>query len=98
HLAGWEELLLFGGGVALVVVELALFPGHGAVAVLGVLCIVVSLVMALLDMKHVPFEVSWQLGWVTRALTTVFGSLLMTTVGMFLVSRLLPATRLGRPL
>jgi membrane-bound serine protease (ClpP class) len=98
HLAGWEEILLFGGGVALVVVELAFFPGHGAVAVVGILCIIASLVMALLNMKHVPFEVSWELGWVTKALSMVFGSILLTAIGMVVVSRLLPNTRFGKPL
>jgi membrane-bound serine protease (ClpP class) len=98
HLAGLEEILLFFGGVALVVVELAFFPGHGAVAVTGVIAIIASLVMALLNMKHVPFEVSWQLGWVTKALSMVFGSLLATAVGMVVVSRILPNTRLGKPL
>jgi membrane-bound serine protease (ClpP class) len=98
HLAGLEEILLFFGGVALIVVELAFFPGHGAVAVVGVICVIASLVMALLNMKHVPFEVSWELGWVTRALAMVFGSLLMTAIGMIVVSRLLPNTRFGKPL
>jgi membrane-bound serine protease (ClpP class) len=98
HLAGWEEILLFFGGVGLVVVELAFFPGHGAVAVVGVICIIASLVMALLNMKHVPFEVSWELGWVTRALAMVFGSLMLTAIGMIVVSRLLPNTRFGKPL
>ncbi len=98
HLAGWEEILLFGVGVVLVVVELAFFPGHGAVAVLGILMILASLVLALLNMKKVPFEVTWQLGWVTKALATVFGSLLGTAVAMFFVSRALPATRFGKPL
>jgi membrane-bound serine protease (ClpP class) len=98
HLAGWEELLLFGGGVALVVVELAFFPGHGAVAVVGVLAIIASLVLALLNMKHVPFEISWQLGWVSKALTMVFGSLLATTAAMFVVTRYLPSTRFGKAL
>jgi membrane-bound serine protease (ClpP class) len=98
HLAGWEELLLFGIGILLVVVELAFFPGHGAVAVVGILMIIGSLVMALLNLKAVPLEVTWQLGWVTRALTMVFGSLMVTAVAMYFVSRALPSTRFGRPL
>jgi membrane-bound serine protease (ClpP class) len=60
--------------------------------------IVASLIMALVNMKHVPFEVSWSLGWIPRALTTVFGSMLLTAAGMFLVTRWLPATRFGKPL
>jgi membrane-bound serine protease (ClpP class) len=98
HLAGLEEILLFVAGAGLVAVELLFLPGHGSLAVLGVLGIVASLALALVDMQHVPFEVSWSLGWVTRALSHVFGSLMVTAVAMYFVSRLLPKTRLGRPL
>jgi membrane-bound serine protease (ClpP class) len=98
QLAGWEEIVLFVAGVLLVVLELAFFPGHGAVAVVGVLCIIGALVMALLNLKRVPFSVSWELGWVTRALAMVFGSLLGTGVAMAFVARAIPSTRFGRPL
>jgi membrane-bound serine protease (ClpP class) len=98
HLAGWEELLLFAVGAGLVIVEVLFLPGHGSLAVLGVLAIIASLVMALLNMKHVPFEVSWSLGWVMTALTRVFGSLMVTAVAMVFVSRALPNTRFGKPL
>src|SRR5262249_48453886 len=66
HLAGLEEMLLFAGGVLLVVVELAFFPGHGAVAVVGGGLILAALLVALLNMKPVPIEVSVSLGWVPR--------------------------------
>jgi membrane-bound serine protease (ClpP class) len=98
HLAGWEELLAFAVGAALVIVELIAFPGHGSIAVVGVLMIIGSLVAALLSVKHVPLEISWSLGWVTSALARVFGSLMITTVAMFFVSRALPRTRFGRAL
>jgi membrane-bound serine protease (ClpP class) len=98
NLAGMEEVLLFGAGVLLVVVELAFFPGHGAVAVVGVLAILSSLVMALLNVKRVPLDVSWQLGWVSHALAMVFGSLLATGVAMAVVARFIPTTRFGKAL
>jgi membrane-bound serine protease (ClpP class) len=82
----------------LVIVELAFFPGHGAVAGLGLVTIVVSLALALLNMKEVPFGVSWQLGWVTHALTMVFGSLMATGVAMYFIARALPQTRFGKAL
>jgi len=98
NLAGLEEVLLFGAGVLLVIVELAFFPGHGAVAVVGVLAILSSLVMALLNVKRVPLDVSWQLGWVSHALAMVFGSLLATGVAMAVVARFIPTTRFGKAL
>ncbi|MFI5288668.1 MAG: nodulation protein NfeD [Polyangia bacterium] len=98
HLAGWGEILLFIAGALLVIFELAFFPGHGAVAGLGMVTIVASLVMALLSVGQVPFEVSWQLGWVTHALTMVFGSLMATGVAMYFIARALPQTRFGKAL
>ena len=98
HLAGWGEVALFAAGVVAVGVEVFFWPGHGALAVLGVLAIVISLVLAMLSFKHVPFEISWSLGWVTRALMVVFGSILATAVLMAVVGRFLPRSRLGRAL
>jgi membrane-bound serine protease (ClpP class) len=54
--------------------------------------------MALLDVKTVPFEVSVSLGWVTRSLARVMGSMIATGVAMALVTRWLPRTRFGRAL
>lgn len=98
HLAGWGEILLFVLGAAAVGFEVLFWPGHGALAVLGVLLILGSLIGALLDVRHVPFEVSWSLGWVTRALVRVFGSVLATGAAMLVVARLAPSTRFGRAL
>jgi membrane-bound serine protease (ClpP class) len=98
HLAGLEELLLFGGGALLCVVELLFLPGHGALLVIGVVGIIASLGMSLVNMKHMPLEVGLSLGWVTHALGRVLSSLVMTAVGMWALSRVLPKTRLGRPL
>jgi membrane-bound serine protease (ClpP class) len=85
-------------GAAAVGFEVLFWPGHGALAVLGVLFIVGSLIGALLDLRHVPLEISWSLGWVTRALVRVFGSVLATGVAMVVVARLVPSTRFGRAL
>jgi membrane-bound serine protease (ClpP class) len=98
HLAGWEEMILFGVGVALVLLEIAFWPGHGSLVVLGILLILGSLIKAMLNLKHVPLDVSWSLGWVPQALARVFGSLLAAGAGMVLASRFLPRTALGRPL
>jgi membrane-bound serine protease (ClpP class) len=98
HLAGWGEVTLFAAGVVAVGIEVFFTPTHGALAVLGVLAIIVSLVLAMLSFKHVPFEISWSLGWVTRSLMVVFGSILATTVLTVILARFLPRSRLGKAL
>ena len=76
NLAGWETLLLFGAGATLVVVEIFFFPGHGVMVVLGV-------VLAMLGADRVDGRRQARAarrllggGWLPRALTRVFGSLL----------------------
>jgi membrane-bound serine protease (ClpP class) len=98
HLAGMGEVLLFLGGIAAVVLEVAFFPGHGLVAVLGILAILASLVMALVGRGGLPFDVAWAMGAITRALTMVSGALLATVAVMYFVARRLPSTRFGRAL
>jgi len=98
HLAGLGEIILFAGGIAAVVIEVAFFPGHGFVAVLGVLAILGSLVMALVGRGGLPFDVAWAMGAVTRALTMVSGAVLASVAVMFFVARRLPSTRFGRAL
>ncbi len=100
HLAGLEEILLFGGGAAMIATELIFFPGHGVVVIGGALAVIASLVLALVGARDVsmPMGVAWSLGWLPHALTTVFGSLLAAIGAMVVASRFLPQTRLGRRL
>ena len=98
HLAGLGEIVLFVGGVLAVIIEVAFLPGHGAIAVLGILAILGSLVMALVGRGGLPLEVAWAMGAITRALTMVSGAVLASIVVMFAVARKLPTTRFGRAL
>jgi membrane-bound serine protease (ClpP class) len=98
HLAGWESLLLFAGGAALIVVEIVFFPGHGIMVFLGVVLVVLALAESMVDVKHVPLGVSWSLGWLPAALTRAFGSLLVAGGALVVIARYLPRSRLGRVL
>ena len=98
HLAGLGEVIVFVGGVLAVVIEVAFFPGHGAIAALGVLAILGSLAMAIVGRGGLPFDVAWAMGAVTRALTMVSGAVLAAAAVMFVVARRLPSTRFGRAL
>ncbi|HYE40839.1 MAG TPA: NfeD family protein [Ramlibacter sp.] len=46
-LAGWEEMLLVGGGVALLLLELLVIPGFGVAGVLGIAAILAGLVLSM---------------------------------------------------
>ena len=96
-LAGWEELVLFGVGVVLVGVEVFV-PGHVLPGVIGALLIIASLVMALVNLDHIPLGDAWRSGRLPDALATVLGAVVVTALGMWVAIRTLPHTRLGRKL
>jgi membrane-bound serine protease (ClpP class) len=97
-LTGLESVLLFVVGVGLVLVEVFAMPGHILPGIVGALCILGSLVLALVDIRHVPLDVQWHLGSLRHALATVASSLVATAVVAAVAFRLLPETRFGRRL
>lgn len=58
NLAGWEEMLLFGVGVILLLIELFVIPGFGLAGALGGLCIFAAAVLLLLSGDITDFEVT----------------------------------------
>jgi membrane-bound serine protease (ClpP class) len=95
HLAGWEELLLFLGGLVLLGLEIFVTPGFGVLGALGVGAILISLVLALIGL---PLNVSFDSGGFVRALGQVAVAGLATVVIGFFVLRFLPRTGPGRRL
>src|SRR5690606_17531613 len=91
NLAGVEDILLFGAGVILIVVEL-LVPGNVFAGAAGVVCILAALVLGLIDFDNVDFGVQWAAGMVSRALATVVGSLIATAALGYALVRALPQT------
>lgn len=89
-LAGYEEVLLFGLGVALVVVEIFLLPGTFFFAGLGLLLMVGSLIWAMADIwpKGSDFTMTPEL-FITPTLQT-FTAFAIGIFGVLLLSRVLP--------
>jgi membrane-bound serine protease (ClpP class) len=54
QLAGWEELLIAGFGVALLAIELVVIPGFGIVGILGLIAIATGLVMSMVGAGNAP--------------------------------------------
>ena len=97
NLAGVEDILLFAAGLVLLGVEVFV-PGHILPGILGVLCILAALVLGLIDFDKVDFAVQWHAGYISRAVATVFGSVLATAVLGYAAFRVLPSSRFGRGL
>ncbi len=92
NLAGWEEVMIFIAGVALLGVEIFITPGFGILGALGVFGIVVSLVLALSSM---PISISFRTGEMTDSLLRVILSLAVSVVLFIVAFAFLPRTRIG---
>jgi len=95
RLAGLEEILLFVLGIGLLALEIFVIPGFGIVGITGIALALVAVVMSLVGLD---LRVSWELGFLQRALTVTSSAVLVTAGGTFAMLRLLPGTRLGRRL
>jgi membrane-bound serine protease (ClpP class) len=91
RLAGWEELLLVGAGLILLVIEIFVTPGFGATGVLGLAALVGGLGLSL-----VGAGATWHV--VVTALGQVAGSLLLAIAVSLVVLRFLPRLPFGRRL
>jgi membrane-bound serine protease (ClpP class) len=91
HLAGWEELLLVGAGIALLVVEIFITPGFGVTGVLGIVALLSGLTLSL-------FGAGATWGFVLTAVGRVVFSLLLAIFGSFVMLRFLPRLPFGRRL
>jgi membrane-bound serine protease (ClpP class) len=91
QLAGLEELLLVGGGVTLLLIEVFLVPGFGILGLLGIVAILSGLGMAL-------FGPGATAGVVVTAITRVMASLLVAIAAALLMLRVLPKLPFGRRL
>ena len=91
QLAGWGELLLALGGVALLLVEFFLIPGFGFAGILGILALVAALVMSVVGSGATP-------EYFMLAAGRIIFSLLAALVASFLLLRFMPRTRFGRQL
>jgi len=91
QLAGWEELLLAGAGVVLLLLEIFVIPGFGFAGVLGI-----GALLAGLSLSLIGAGASWE--FIMRAVARVVFSLLAALVGSLVLLRFLPRLPFGRRL
>jgi membrane-bound serine protease (ClpP class) len=102
HLAGLAQatdIVLIVLGVALVMVELFFFPGVGAFAILGVVCIIGGLILSfqgftLPDIEGAP----WEVDILFTSMGRVLSSLAIAVVGFLSILRFLPRVPLANRL
>lgn len=91
QLAGWEELLLFGSGLVLLVLEIFVIPGFGIAGILGIAALLAGLSLSL-----VGGGATWE--FILRATSRVVFSLLFALAASVLLLRFLPRLPFGRRL
>lgn len=91
QLAGWEELLLVGGGLLLLAIELFVIPGFGVAGILGIAGILAGLSLSL-----VGTGATWE--FMLRGAGRVVFSLLLAIVASLALLRFLPRLPFGRRL
>lgn len=91
-LAGWESVILFILGFVLIAVELFVIPGFGVTGIGGILCVVASLVLALLDAPITSPDFTVVVSWdeVIGAIFMVCFSMTVGLIGAMLVPLLFP--------
>jgi membrane-bound serine protease (ClpP class) len=92
-LVGLEELLLFGGGLILLLIEAFLIPGFGVIGILGIGAILASLFLAMLGL---PLVISYDLGLVNGAIHVLGGSIIIAFAIMLASFRFLPTSGFAR--
>ncbi|MFH1728771.1 MAG: NfeD family protein [Pseudomonadota bacterium] len=93
NLVGWEEILLFLLGVALLLAEIFFIPGFGIAGISGIFCVVISLILSLMDTK---FPVS--MPDISAAFLQVGFAVIFTFIGMLLIIKYFPKTGFGKRL
>src|SRR5687767_2616185 len=91
QLAGWGELLLALGGVALLALEFFVIPGFGFAGILGILALLAALVMSVVGSGATPEFLMLAAGRIVLAL-------LAALAASFLLLRFMPRTPFGRRL
>lgn len=88
NLAGWEELLLFGLGIALILVEIFVTPGFGFIGMTGVGAILTSFVMLLMagDWSDLTFSNPFT----GDAILQVMLTMVIATAAFFVMVRFMP--------
>ncbi len=88
NLAGLEELLLFGIGAVLIILEILVIPGMGLAGIVGAIFIALSLILALVGLD---LKIAWDAGLVADAFIKFALAVVGAAVGFALAIRFLPS-------
>jgi membrane-bound serine protease (ClpP class) len=91
RLAGWEELLLVGIGLALLALEVFVIPGFGLPGILGIAAVLSGLGLSVVGAGATWEAILTSMGWVTL-------SLLLAIAASLALLRVLPRLSWGRRL
>jgi membrane-bound serine protease (ClpP class) len=91
QLAGWEEILLVGSGLALLILEVFVIPGFGLAGVFGI-----GALLAGLSLSLVGGGATWE--FIVQAVGRVIISIILALAASLVMLRVLPRLPFGRRL
>ena len=96
--ASWFEIGLFATGIILLIIEVAVLPGFGVAGISGLVCILLSLFLAMFSLPDMSggFDMALTLEHLERPLIHLFVMLATLTVVGLLLLRYLPSSPVWR--
>jgi len=89
QLASVINIILFAGGIILLLLEIFVIPGTAIAGVIGVILIIGSIFLSLVG-NNVPY---WDADSISRAVMQLSGALLSAFILIFLIARFLPKSK-----
>lgn len=84
-LANWIDFILFGIGIILILLEIFVFPGFGISGILGIICLILSLFLALIKLPLVLPSVQ-----IKYALNVIVLSIFFIFLGLLIIVKFFP--------
>jgi len=92
-LANWFDMLIFGIGIMLIVIEIVVIPGFGVFGLSGIICVLAGLILTMI--KYPLTFPSLQL---YRAFSIIMYAFLIASAGMFIFLKIFPRTTIWKRL
>jgi membrane-bound serine protease (ClpP class) len=86
-LASILDIILFAAGIILLLLEIFVIPGFGVTGILGIICIIASLFLALIGGGNLPF---WDTNQISIAIIQLASALAAALVLLIFLARFLP--------
>ncbi len=90
-LANWLDIIIFGIGITLIVIEIVFIPGFGVFGLTGIVCVLAGLVLTM-----VKYPLTYPSLQLYRAFSVIVYAFLIASAGMVLFLKIFPRTTIWK--